>query len=59
MSIQDYANDKDLVIQLHNMARHYESEFLRTVADKMDSMIEEKRNNEFERMEAVGRSTRT
>lgn len=59
MNIQDYANDKDLVVQLHNMAKHYESELLRNVADRMDFMIEEKRKDEFARLEVVGRSTRT
>ena len=58
-TIENYWKDKQLVKQLHDMARHYESEFLRSVADRMDFMIEENRKDEFTRMETVGRSTST
>jgi hypothetical protein len=50
MNIQDYAEDKGLVIQLHEMARHYDSEFLRNVADKMDIMIEDKIKHDREQL---------
>jgi HD superfamily phosphohydrolase YqeK len=50
MTIQDYAKDKQLVIQLHDMARHYDSEFLRNVADRMDFMIEENRKHDREQL---------
>ena len=50
MNIQDYTKDKRLVIQLHEMARHYDSEFLRNVADKMDMMIEEKKKYDREQL---------
>ena len=46
MSYDEYTKLKDMVIQLHGMARKYESEFLRDVADRMDFMIEEKRDYE-------------
>lgn len=54
-----YLNDKDFVVQLHDMARKYESDFLRRVADRMDFLIEEKRKDEFTRMETMGRGTST
>lgn len=45
MSFEEYGNDKDFVIHLHDIARTYESDFLRKVADRMDFMIEERRAN--------------
>jgi len=52
--------DKQLVIQLHDMARTYDSDFLRRVANRMDFMIEEKRQNEqLARLETLERSPST
>lgn len=52
--------DKQLVVQLHDMARKYDSDFLRRVADRMDFMIEEKRRNEqLARLETLERSPST
>lgn len=42
MHYDGYRDDKDLVIQLHNMAREYDNTFLRRVADKLDELIEDK-----------------
>ena len=38
-----YGDDKELVIQLHEMAREFNNEFLRKVADKLDELIEDKK----------------
>lgn len=52
--------DKQLVVQLHTMARKYDSDFLRRVADRMDFMIEEKKRNEqLARLETLERSPST
>jgi len=45
MSLAEYGNDKDFVVHLHDIARTYESDFLRRVADRMDFMIEERKAN--------------
>lgn len=60
MSVEDYLSNKQMVTQLHSMARRYDSEFLRTVADKMDIMIEENRNEQrATRVETMGRRSST
>lgn len=52
-----HLQDKQLIVQLHYMARKYDSDFLRRVADRMDFMIEEKRRNEqLARLETLERS---
>jgi len=43
--MNSYGKDKDFIIHLHDMARNYESDFLRRVADRMDFMIEERKAN--------------
>lgn len=45
MTYEEYHTDKDFIIHLHNMAREYDSTFLRKVADRMDFMIEERKAN--------------
>jgi len=59
MNNEQYGKDKDFVIHLHDIARQYDSNFLRKVADRMDALIEENRENERKvtRLEIVGRST--
>ena len=61
MNYERYLGDKNFVIHLHDIARKYDSEFLRGVADRMDKVIEENVDNERKvtRLEIVGRSTST
>lgn len=55
-----YLGDKDFVVQLHDMARKYESDFLRKVADRMDIMIEENRSEQRATcVETMGRRSST
>ena len=37
--------DKNFVVSIHDIARKYDSDFLRRVADKMSELIEEKKRN--------------
>ena len=46
MTYDEYLNDKDFVVHLHWMAREYDSDYIRRIADRMDGLIEEKRDNE-------------
>jgi len=41
MTSKEYQDSKSFVIHVHDIARKYESEFLRGVADRMDESIEE------------------
>lgn len=43
--MNDYLSDKDFVIHVHDMAREYDSEMLRRLADRLDFMIEERKEN--------------
>jgi HD superfamily phosphohydrolase YqeK len=56
MNNEQYGKDKDFVIHLHDIARQYDSNFLHKVADRMDALIEENRENERKvtRLEIVG-----
>ena len=41
MTSKEYQDSKSFVIHVHDIARKYESEFLRGVADRMDESIED------------------
>ena len=43
--MKEYLSDKDFVIHVHDMAREYDSEMLRRLADRLDFMIEERKKN--------------
>jgi len=50
--------DGEFIIHLHDMARKYDSYFLRKVADRMSELTKENKNAEQTiRLETVGRST--
>ena len=50
MNYKRYLADKNFVIHLKGMARKYDSEFLRGVADRMDKVIEENIDNDREQL---------
>lgn len=43
MTSKEYQESKSFVIHVHDIARKYESEFLREVADRMDESIEDRK----------------
>ena len=57
----NYRSDKEFVVHLYDMARKYDSEFLRSIADRMDYIIEERKRDKkyIVCLETVGRSTST
>jgi hypothetical protein len=43
MTTKEYQESKSFVIHVHDIARKYESDFLRGVADRMDESIEDRK----------------
>jgi hypothetical protein len=43
MTTKEYQESKSFVIHVHDIARKYESDFLRGVADRMDENIEDRK----------------
>lgn len=49
MSQEERLKDQEFVMHLHEMARLYDSDFLRRVADRFCELSEEKRNERYQR----------
>ena len=55
MSLEERLKDQEFVMHLHEMARKYDSDFIRRVADRFCELSEEKYNERHKRYNYANR----